>query len=154
MRNYPSDSPEATGRIIALALLADGAIDLSELKSMEHHDIVNHLGLDRERFDKVVHEFCEDMLLYAHRTSSGQFELDQEAITLLLADIRNQQLQKKLLRAMLDVVNADGRLAGGEAVLVSQAMKLWEIDLYEVSHAPTLRSRRLIPQTRGFNPAA
>lgn len=94
------------------------------------------------------------MLLYAHRTSSGQLELDQEAITLLLADIRNPQLQKKLLRAMLDVVNADGRLAGGEAVLVSQAMKLWEIDLYEVSHVPTLRSRRLIPQTRGFNPAA
>lgn len=154
MRHYPSDSPEATGRIIALALLADGAIDLSELESMEHHDIVNHLGLDQERFDKVVHEFCEDMLLYAHRTSSGQLELDQEAITLLLADIRNPQLQKKLLRAMLDVVNADGRLAGGEAVLVSQAMKLWEIDLYEVSHVPTLRSRRLIPQTRGFNPAA
>lgn len=154
MRHYPSDSPEATGRIIALALLADGAIDLSELESMEHHDIVNHLGLDQERFDKVVHRFCEDMLLYAHRTSSGQLELDQEAITLLLADIRNPQLQKKLLRAMLDVVNADGRLAGGEAVLVSQAMKLWEIDLYEVSHVPTLRSRRLIPQTRGFNPAA
>jgi uncharacterized tellurite resistance protein B-like protein len=94
------------------------------------------------------------MLLYAHRTASGQLELDQEAITLLLADIRNPPLQKKLLRAMLDVVNADGRLAGGEAVLVSQAMKLWEVDLYEVSHAPTLRSRRWLPQTRGLNAAA
>jgi hypothetical protein len=72
----------------------------------------------------------------------------------MLADVRNPQLQKKLLRGMLDVVNPDGRLAGGEAVLVSQAMKLWEIDLYEVSHAPTLRSHRLIAQTRGFNAAA
>ena len=32
MRHYPSDSPEAMGRLVALTLMADGAIDASELK--------------------------------------------------------------------------------------------------------------------------
>ena len=154
MRHYPSDSPEAMARIAALALLADGAIDLSEIESLERHNIVDRLGLDQAGFDKVVHEFCEDMLTYAHRMASGQLELDQDAITQLLGDIRNPLLQKKLLRAMLDIVNADGRLAGSEAVLVSKAMKLWEIDLFEVSHVPTLRSRRWPPQVRRFKTAA
>lgn len=154
MRNYPSDSPEAMARIVALALLADGAIDLSEIESLERHEIVSRLGLDQSSFDKVVHEFAEDMLTYAHRMPSGQLELDENAITLLLGEIRSPLLQKKLLRAMLDVVNADGRLAGSEAVLVSKAMKLWEIDLYEVSHGPALRSRRWPPQVKRFKTAA
>ncbi len=139
MRHYPSDSPETMARIVALALMSDGAIDLSEIESLERHEIVERLGLDQPQFDKVVHEFCEDMLVYAHRSASGQLELDQDDITKLLGDIRNPLLQKKLLRAMLDIVNADGRLAGSEALLVSKAMKQWEIDLYEVSHAPALR---------------
>ena len=44
---------------------------------------------------------------------------------------------------MLDVVNADSRLSGGEAVLVAEAMKYWEIDLYEVADnaIPSLRVR-------------
>lgn len=141
-------------RIVALALMADGAIDLSEIESLEQHDIVNRLGLDQSGFDKVVHEFTEDMLTYAHRMPSGQLELDQDATALLLGEIRNPMLQKKLLRALLDIVNADGRLAGGEALLVSKAMKLWEIDLYEVSHGPALRSRRWPPQVKRFKTAA
>ena len=153
MRNYPSDSPQAMARIVALALLADGAIDLSEIESLERHEIVSRLGLDQSGFDKVVHEFAEDMLIYANRMPSGQLELDQDATALLLGEIRNPLLQKKLLRAMLDVVNADGRLAGSEAVLVSKAMKLWEVDLYEVSQGHALRSRRWPPQVKRFKAA-
>ena len=153
MRHYPSDSPEATARVITLALLADGAIDLSELKTLEQHDIVNRLGLDNAGFDRVVHEFCEDMLIYAHRMPASHLELDLETITDLLDEIRDPLLQKKVLRAMLDIVNADGRLAGGEAVLVSQAMKRWVIDLYEVSHTPILPSRRWPSQVKCFKTA-
>ncbi len=129
MRHYPSDSPEAMTRVVALALLADGAIDLSELESLKRNDIINRLGLDHASFDKVIHEFCEDMLAYAHRMPSGQFELDPESIEHLLGDIRDPELQKKVLSAMLDIVNADRRFAGGEAALVAQAIKYWKLDL-------------------------
>ena len=40
MRHYTTDSPEASTRILALALLADGAIDLSGLRTLQSHDPV------------------------------------------------------------------------------------------------------------------
>lgn len=153
MRHYRPNSPEATARVIALALLADGAIDLSELKALEQDDIVVRLDIDQAGFDRVVQEFCEDMLTYAHRMPLSHIELGAETIADLLDEIRDPSLQRKVLRAMLDIVNADGRLADGEAVLVSQAMKLWSIDLYEVSHLPTMHSRRWSPQVKHFKTA-
>lgn len=143
MRHYPSDSPEAMGRLVALTLMADGAIDASELKQLDHTDTIRRLGLNEGSFDRVIHELCDDMLTSAHRTPGGQLELDVENIDLLLADVQHPLLQKQVLRMMLDVVNADSKLSGGEAVLVAEAMKFWGIDLYEVSDCsiPSLRVR-------------
>ncbi|MBL8429122.1 MAG: TerB family tellurite resistance protein [Dechloromonas sp.] len=143
MRHYPSDSPEAMGRLVALTLMADGAIDASELRQLDHTDTIRRLGLDEAGFDKVIHDLCNDMLTSAHRTPVGQLELDVDNIDLLLAEVQHPLLRKQVLRMMLDVVNADSRLSGGEAVLVAEAMKYWEIDLYEVADnaVPSLRVR-------------
>jgi hypothetical protein len=62
MRHYPSDSPEAMGRLVALTLLADGAIDASELKQLDHTDTIRRLGLNEASFDTVIHELCNDLL--------------------------------------------------------------------------------------------
>jgi hypothetical protein len=147
MRHYPSDSPEAMGRLVALTLMADGAIDASELKQLDCKDIVRRLGLNDAGFDKLVHELCDDMLSSAHRTPAGQLELDADNIDLLLAEVQHPLLQKQVLRMMLDIVNADSKLSGGEAVLVAEAMKFWGIDLYEVSDS-SIPSRRSGKQAR------
>lgn len=131
MRHYPSDSPEAMTRVVALALLVDGAIDLSELETLRRNDIVNRLGIDHARFDKVIHEFCDDMLAYVNLKPSGQYELDPQSIGHLLADIEDPKLQKKVLSVMLDIVNADGNLARSETALVAQAIKHWQLDLVQ-----------------------
>ncbi|MBK7425105.1 MAG: hypothetical protein IPJ48_19620 [Propionivibrio sp.] len=131
MRHYPTDSPEAMTRVVALALMVDGAIDLSELESLQRNEVVNRLGLDHARFDKVVHEFCDDMLAYADRMPSGQYELNPQSISHLLADIDDPKLQKKGLSVMLDIVNADGNLARSETALVAQAIKHWQLDLVQ-----------------------
>ena len=144
MRHYPSDSPESMGRLVALTLMADGAIDASELKQLDHTDTIRRLGLNEESFDRVIHELCDDMLSSAHRTPAGHLELDVKSIDHLLTEVQHPLLQKQVLRMMLDVVNADSELSGGEAVLVAEAMKFWGIDLYEVSDCtvPSLRMRR------------
>jgi len=141
MRHYPADSPEAMGRLVALTLMADGAIDASELRQLDHKDTIRRLGLNATRFEKLIHELCDDMLASTYRTPAGQLELDVQTIDLLLAEVRHPLLQKQVLRMMLDVVNADRRLSGGEAVLVAEAMKFWGIDLHEVSDCsiPTLK---------------
>lgn len=129
MRHYPTNSPEAMARIVALALLADGAIDLSELESMKRHEITNGLGLDDRQFDKVIHDFCNDMMMFAHRAPTGQFELDQKSTDALLAEIQDSELQNQLLSAMLNIVNAEGTLLASEVTLVSRAMTCWGLDL-------------------------
>lgn len=140
MRHYPSDSPEAMGRLIALTLMADGAIDASELKQLDCKDIVRRLGLNEDSFDKLIHELCDDMLASTYRSPTGQLELDARSIDLLLSEVQRPLLQKQVLRMMLDIVNADHKLSGGEAVLVAEAMKFWGIDLYEVSDCAIPRS--------------
>ena len=132
MRHYPSDSPEALGRIVALAMMADGAIDPSELRLLEASPTLSRLGLDADRFERVCHEFCSDMLGTAQRLSSGQLELDAETIDLLLDEVSQPQLRAATLRTMLDIVHADDQLAGGEAVLVARAMRRWSLDLHQV----------------------
>ena len=129
MRHYPTNSPEAMARIVALALLADGAIDLSELESMKRHEITKGLGLDDRQFDKVVHDFCNDMMTFAHRAPTGQFELDQKSIDALLAEIQDSELQSRLLSAIFSIVNAEGNLLASEVTLVSRAMTRWGLDL-------------------------
>lgn len=142
MRHYAPDSPEATARIIALTLLADGAIDLSEIESIKRYRIIENLNLSQRLFDEVVHGFCEDMLVVSHRGQSGHIELDRETAKALLSDIQSSDLQHKVLRAMLDIVNADTKLSGSEAIVVAEAMKLWDIDLRQVARTDRRSSVR------------
>jgi uncharacterized tellurite resistance protein B-like protein len=129
MRHYPSDSPEAMARIVALTLLVDGSIDLSELETMKRLEVTNSFGLDDRQFDRVVHDFCDDMMTFAHRAPGGQFELDQKSIDALLDEIRDPELQNRLLSVMLHIVNAEGMLLAGEVSLVSRAMIRWGLNL-------------------------
>ena len=132
MRHYTADSAEATARVVALALLADGALDNSEIQALQKHSILDNLHIDPDVFDRVMHEFCNDVLQSARAPNIGQIEIDREVINHLLDDIRSPQLQKDALRAVLDIVNADWCLSGGEAVLVSQAMSRWGLELHEL----------------------
>lgn len=135
MRNYRPDSPQAMGRIVALTLMADGAIDPSETRILERQAIIVRLGLSEEAFDKLFYEFCEDMLSSANRSRSGQLELDPENVSLLLDDIRDPKLQVELIRFILDIVNADRCLTGSEATLVAQALTRWQLNLHETAES-------------------
>jgi len=133
MRHYTTNSPEAMGRAVAIALMADGAIDSGEMKTLERHGIIDRIGLDSGRFAKVLADYCEDLLISANRMPNGQLGLDSGTMSLLLDEIRDPALQRKIVRAILDIVNADCCLTGGEAGLVAQALRHWDIELHEVS---------------------
>ena len=152
MRHYTSDSAEAMARVVSLALLADGGLDNSELKTLEQHAILDQLSISADTFDRVLHEFCDDVLISARAPNVGQIEIDCETINGLLADICAPELQKQALRAILDIVGADRCLNGGEAILVSQAMSRWHLELHEVERADrrqTIRDRVQIERRCG-----
>mgnify|MGYP000878692373 CR=1 FL=1 len=153
MRHYTTDSAEAMSRVVALALLADGALDHSELESLASHEIHNRLRIAPETLDRVIHEFCNDLLQCARAPNIGQIELDREMIDHLLDDIRSPEMQREALGAILDIVNADGCLNGGEAILISEAMNLWGLELKQVTRTEVRQTQRSwplveIPQTR------
>jgi uncharacterized tellurite resistance protein B-like protein len=153
MRHYTTDSAEAMSRVVALALLADGALDHSELESLASNEIHGRLRIAPETLDRVIHEFCNDLLQCARAPNVGQIELDRELIDHLLDDIRSPEMQKEALGAILDIVNADGCLNGGEAILISEAMNLWGLELKQVTRTEVRQTQRPwplveIPQSR------
>lgn len=137
MRHYPSNSHEAMARVVSLALMADGAIDLTEIETMKRHEIIKSLGLNDRQFDKVFHDFCDDMMAFSHHGPSGQPELDHKTLDILLGEIQDPQLQNRLLSTILNVVNSEGSLSVGESRLVSRAIACWGLDVRDSRILPS-----------------
>ena len=70
MRTYPTNSPQASARIVGLAMLADGHLCKSELDAVNSGDIQMQLGLEPAELQEVMHALCDDLLMTAH----GQWE--------------------------------------------------------------------------------
>jgi uncharacterized tellurite resistance protein B-like protein len=119
-------------RILALSMLADGGLDQSEIEVVATTKILDGIGMSPAQFDIVVKALCEDMLQSMRGYDYGKIELDRKAIDHLLSEIENPQLQRVLLSVMLAVVDADDQLSDGEAVLISRALQVWQLDLHEV----------------------
>jgi uncharacterized tellurite resistance protein B-like protein len=134
MRSYQTDSNEAMARILALSMLADGGLDQSEIEVVADTKILSRLGMTGSQFQIVLHMLCEDMLQCMRGYDYGKIELDRHVIDQLLSEVTTPRLQKQLLRVMLAVVDADGKMSDGEAVLISQALSRWKCDLVDLSY--------------------
>ena len=119
MRHYSPDSPQAVARVLALTILADGGLDVAELRVLKHFDLKHRCQLDEAGFDHVLRDFCYDLLQFAGRNPLSILELDRDTIGHLLRDIEEPGLQMMLLRVMLDIIDADGTVSTGEAVLLA-----------------------------------
>lgn len=153
MRRYTPDSPKAIARVLSLALLADGGLDAFELDVLEKHGLVERLGIPRADFDRAMHEFCEDMLQYAPRSSNGHIELDRASVAQVLSEIHDRDLQYRVLGGIFEIVLSDGILHRAESTLIRQALDAWHIDLTRSpqAHRP---NRRWPPQARHSAPAS
>ncbi|HEY5761687.1 MAG TPA: TerB family tellurite resistance protein [Rhodocyclaceae bacterium] len=134
MRKYSIDSEAATSRILAAALLADGALNKSELDLIDRHYLIDQLGISAETLDRAIHEFCDDMNQYARRDDCGDLDLGRQAIDGILDEIRDRNRQKALLSAIIEIVCADRQVSSGEAALASQAMLRWSISPQDIGY--------------------
>ncbi|WP_052190951.1 TerB family tellurite resistance protein [Chitinibacter sp. ZOR0017] len=136
MRRYAVNSHEAVCRLLALSLLSDGGLDPAELAAVRESRLLAQLGISEPLLQQVLQDLCDDLLQYLPGQAVGHLELDTPLLDRLLAEVDDPALQVKLLRAMLGVVDADGWLADGEAVLISRAMACWQYDWYAVQPIP------------------
>jgi uncharacterized tellurite resistance protein B-like protein len=125
MRSYPTNSPQAAARIVALTLLADGHLDKSELDVLERCGAHEQLGLDREDLHAVLHGFCEDLLHSAHLSWDDACRVDPRTLAQLMAEVDDPAVRLKVLRLCLKVVQADNHVADGEAIVLGAAVEQW-----------------------------
>lgn len=127
MRPYPTNSPEAAARIVALTMLADGQLSRTELALADRLQIHRQLGLDRATLRRVIHEVCEDLLDEAHLAWADSCRITPRSLQGLMADIDDPALQRKVAALCVQVAEADGRVAEGEAALLMAAVEHWNL---------------------------
>ena len=136
MRTFPTNSPHAAGRIVAMALLADGHLCKAELELLDRLDVARQLGLARSELHVVVHGFCGDLLASARGGWADVCRIDSATLFGLLAEITDPALRRQVLQLCTRVVDADDHLADGESTLLLAAVEHWELQR-EMLQAPT-----------------
>jgi len=147
LRAYPVDSPSAKARLIVLAMLADGRVDVSELDSLAKYRAFTELGLSRDDFFQVLYDFCADAAGLPE--GSGNYLMSPALLETLFAEISSTGERQKLARLIFDVIRSDGHLAEGEARLFWKALDTWSLRLDDgIDYRPRAAAARQRGQVR------
>lgn len=125
MRSYPQNSPQACARILALAMLADGSMCKQELDTFDLLDLHERIGLEKDGFHAVVQTFCEDLLTAARANWSDTCRIDPDSLAAWMAEIDSPELRRKLIDLCVAIVEADGRVADSESMVLEAAVAHW-----------------------------
>lgn len=125
MRHYTPDSPHAVARVLSLTVLADGALDKSEIDRIASTKVLDRLGIQPATFDQVLQDFYEDVMVGSTYFDAVHFRLTPATMDALLDEIADPDCQSEMLSIMLDVTSADGYLSDGERELLARAIERW-----------------------------
>jgi len=137
MRNYPRNSPEAAARIVALVLISDGHVCISEFDILKQLGAERELGLEPHLLPHIVHTLCEELMLGGYSAGSLLENVDDSTLASLMAEVSDPALQRTVLRLSVAAARADGHLADGEAVILEAARHHWRLVDGEEASAPT-----------------
>jgi len=132
MRNYPTNSPKAMSRLLALAMIVDGRIAPQELKSLHRSGVLGSLGVSEDTFDDTAGELTQDLLATSADREVGMVEIEPEAIDRLLGEVQDPQLRATVLKGMLEIVRADSVIDYRERRLLRRALHAWSDEAAEV----------------------
>jgi uncharacterized tellurite resistance protein B-like protein len=125
MRNYPTNSPQAAARIVALAMVADGHLSKTEIDTLDQVGAYTQLGLDREALHGVLQGLCEDLIQARPSHWGDATQIDARTLNELLAEIDDPALRSVVLRLCIAVIEGDGHIADGEAIVLVSAVEQW-----------------------------
>ncbi len=125
MRTYPTNSPSAATRILALALFADGHVSKSELLALHHPYVCHRLGVTVEEMKGVVQTFCEDLFISGTGRLTGMTLPDLSTRRLLLSEITDSRLQKDIAMIFESLIKADFYISDGESQVQHELWSAW-----------------------------
>lgn len=125
MRSYPTNSPQAAARIVALTVVADGDIGDAEMKWLDRLAVHAQLGLARHELHALLDTFCEDLLSSEQLKWSDACPVDERTLADLMGEIQDPALRLKLLRLCVALAQSDARVAEGESIVLVAAVGHW-----------------------------
>jgi hypothetical protein len=142
LRAYPTNSPRAKARLVALAMLVDGRLDDAELERLGQKGTFAEIGIARDVFFEVLHDFCADIEKLPRGDSN--YLVSPAILDQLFGEINNSAERQLLLRQIFDMIRSDGHLADSEADLFWHAVDTWKFRAADTR--TTLRSLQLRSQ--------
>ena len=134
MKTYPSNSPEAMARIVAMTMITDARLDDRELDIMERLHFYQLLGLGKRAFSQVVQDYCADLL--AAGTPDGRIDLmDQASIDAIVDAVDDPAKRAVMANMLLNIVKADGFFHDAELALFRYVLERWDISFDEIRRA-------------------
>lgn len=125
MRSYPTDSPEAAARLLAMALVVDGHYAMSEIRALDRLDAAGRIGIAPEAMKAVIDGFCEDLMLASQGEWLGSSQIDAATRQQLFGEIRNPVLGAEVRHLCEALMQADGHMADAETELLDAMARAW-----------------------------
>ncbi len=127
MQPYPTNSPQAMARIIAMMMVTDGELHGAEIEFLERNKTFEVLGVTRNEFREVARQYCADLI-----TMSTEFDsirlIDHERIDQLIACVTDVKKRKVVCKQALGIVAADGNVDSHETAVLRYVMAMWGFD--------------------------
>ena len=125
MRSYPRNSPQAAARLVTLAMLADGTLAPRELTLAERLGVHLQIGLSRVELQRVLRDFCEDLLSGSHLTWTDMCRIDPATLASMYAEIDDPALRRTVMALGIALVEADGEVVPAESLVIAGAAEAW-----------------------------
>jgi hypothetical protein len=125
MRTYTPNSPQAAARVVAMALLADGHLSMTELHAVDTLKVTRCLGLDASLFSTVLEGFCQDMLVSHRGPWTGSSQLDDQVRLDLLSEITHPEIQQQVMDLCTALIQSDGHVAANERLMLDALAGAW-----------------------------
>ena len=124
MRPYPSDSPQAVSRLLAMTVIADGGSSPTEIAATYRLGILQHAAISEDVFNQVLQELSADL----ETTSDGLVKVEPDMMDQMLAEIVRPELRLRVWKAMWQLSYSDDQLADGELAFLLLATSTWGIE--------------------------
>ena len=125
---------DASARVLAMMVAANGRIDARELQALDELDAFRSLGLSRERFTALARE-CLNEIGGGLEECSWLRTRDVAYIDKLLEAVPQPDERLLVCRLAAAALTADGHVSSGERLVYDHVLARWHINRSMVTDA-------------------
>lgn len=127
MRRYDTNSPHAAARVVALTLLADGAVSRCERGMLFRLQTGERLGVDNVEMQLVLEDLARDLYEFGTPAWGDAGALHPLIVQCVLDDVTDPVLRREVLAICESLASVDSHLSDGECLVLDRAHSHWRL---------------------------